>query len=561
MGALVNFLFAQNIPNRDFENWYIDTLYENTNEWETPFDEFFSPEILTIEKSVDAENGNLSVKLSNDTIWNEDDMQLDSTFGYVIQGMFGDNGPESGVVYTTDFDSITGWYKNEMVGNDSAIIVISKFSTTDTTFDAFTIGGVNATWTRFSFPVSAVSGALEEVLVAFVSTDADIIDNGIIFNPNSWIMFDNVAFTHPTTTPDPIPDNSFEDWYAESFEDAENWWSFNYYSHLAGENLQVTKTTDAYSGDYAMRITTEHIVLEVDDTIGVVSNSQIGDTLPGGFAFDEVPTSVSGYYKYNPATSADTAAVIVALSKWNSDSNYTEEVDLQFFQLVEAANYTQFHFDIDTSGLDTTMFDSVNILFVSSQYSFDGGAPLGSELFIDELWLDSKCAFADTTELWATLDTNIVEGGDVPMFNFYGPEGYSDYVWSEGQSFNEDSSITLDRNDTIVLGLSVTTVDNCVISDTITLYVEWFGSVNDNIKSLISVFPNPATSTIFIDLTQTEQSLEKEITISDLLGNQILSTFVQAESKRINISEYPVGVYLLKIRIGEELATYKVVKK
>ena len=67
-----------------------------------PLDEFYSPVILTVEKSIDAHEGVFSILLSNDTIWNEDDSKLDSTFGYALQGSLGEDGPNGGISYTSD---------------------------------------------------------------------------------------------------------------------------------------------------------------------------------------------------------------------------------------------------------------------------------------------------------------------------------------------------------------------------------------------------------------------------------------------------------------------------
>ena len=554
-----SFLYAgaQNIPNREFEDWFLDTLYENTGEWHTSLDDFYSPEILTVEKSTDAQDGNYSILLSNDTI------EGDTTFGYAVQG-FLDDGPDSDpLIYTSDIDSITGWYKCDMGAGDSAVVIVFQYSDTDTTNDAFTIGGTQNSWTRFSFPLQDLGDTLTEIFVGFVSTDPDIIGTSV-FHPESWIMFDNIEFTHASLTPALIPDNSFEDWYAEDYEDIEDWVTFNWFSTILGEDLQVEKTTDAYSGDYAMKITS-YYTEAFDDTVGLAATSEIGDKLPGGFAFNEVPLSISGYYKYLPAEPWDTAALAVILTNWNGDS--TEEVLLEVFQLTEETNYTHFSFDLDTAGLDTTMFDSVNIVFVSSQYVFDGGAPEGSELYIDDIWLDSKCAFADTSELWDIEDTLLeIAYSGLPStdYSFEGPAGYSTYTWSEGVNSVDDINVVhiqFDGSNKDTLSLIVLDSNNCRIEDMIIVEIQFLESTLDKLLNEISIYPNPTSSTINIDLTQTEQSLEKEITILDLSGNKIMSTFVNSSNKQIDISNLSSGAYFMNIRIGEELMTYKVIKK
>ena len=551
LSVLPFLLNAQNIPNRDFENWEVKSLAENLEEWQTTLSELNLAllNVDNVEKSTDAQHGDFSLRLSNSIINN------DSVFGYALLGSVGDEGPNGGISYTSDIDSITGYYKCNMVSGDTATVLIIQYNATDTVYNFYGIGGVENNWTRFAIPVDAQNGTNDEVFVGFVSTNPDLPGGpDATFHPDSWIMFDNIAFTHSSSTPAILPNHSFENWDAITYEDPQGWFTLNLYSTLFGAEVSVEKTTDAYSGDYAMKITSKYQPV-FDDTIGIALNSEIGDILPGGFAFNEVPTTISGYYKYSPIVSTDTAMFALFLTRYDTVNDSTITVYQQFFQLENQANYTSFSFDIDTTGLANSGFDSANIILLSSQYAFSGGVPAGSELYIDELWLDSKCAYADTTSLFGA-DTIYLEMTNFSLEYFELPNDYIYYSWSNGDTTNILNTLTDGT-----YSVSVVDMNNCEISDTSYFDFEILTLIESPITNLISIFPNPTSSIINIDLTQTKQSLEKEITVFDLVGKQIIHTFVQEQNVKIDMRKLPQGIYYLDIRIGEELTAYKVVKK
>ena len=629
---LINSISAQNIPNRDFEVWVEDTLTENLTDWLTTLSDQNAIFLDNVQKSTIAQDGNYSLRLSNSVINN------DSIFGYALHGSIGNDGPDGGIPYTSEIDSITGWYQSGMGNGDSAVILVIQYSDVDTVMDVFNMGGVQSSWSRFSFPLTSFSDTLEEVFVGFISTNPDLPGGTGIFNDSSWILFDNIAFTSVSGTPAAIPDHSFENWEVITYENPEDWYTLNMFSAILGDSTSVEKTTDAYSGNYALKITSTYQSV-FDDTSGMALNTQIGENLGGGFAFDEVPTNISGYYKYLPAVTQDTAMVVIILSKWDSVGDSTITVKIQGFQLLSQSSYTQFSFDIDTTGLRPEDFDSANIILVSSIYAFDGGAPVGSQLYVDQLWLDSKCAYADTTQIWnqdtVNFQTNMAQD------SFYNVSGtYTSYLWSTGDTtsllntvtsgnyslvvndgvcdiedetyfsftipdpcdyadtisiFEDDSAIIYSSDiaayyqiddvwetylwvgdfeiydstsyyiETWESGfytLTVTGVDGCEIIDSIYLKVinlPW--AVEDKLKAKVNVYPNPAASLLNVDFTKNEQSLKKEIIILDLIGNKIMSRFVQVQNERIDISELPKGVYLMNIRIGEEQVTHRVIKK
>lgn len=73
----------------------------------------------------------------------------------------------------------------------------------------------------------------------------------------------------------------------------------------------------------------------------------------------------------------------------------------------------------------------------------------------------------------------------------------------------------------------------------------------------LSFYPNPVSNgKIYIT---SKLSLDKEITIFDVLGKKVLQTILN--SRELNISTLSPGVYIIKIKEGESTATRKLIVK
>ncbi|HLF50733.1 T9SS type A sorting domain-containing protein [Flavobacterium sp.] len=79
----------------------------------------------------------------------------------------------------------------------------------------------------------------------------------------------------------------------------------------------------------------------------------------------------------------------------------------------------------------------------------------------------------------------------------------------------------------------------------------------DNPIEGLSFYPNPVSNgKIYIN---SKLSLDKEITIFDVLGKKVLQTLLN--SRELNVSALSPGVYIIKIREGEATATRKLIIK
>lgn len=76
-------------------------------------------------------------------------------------------------------------------------------------------------------------------------------------------------------------------------------------------------------------------------------------------------------------------------------------------------------------------------------------------------------------------------------------------------------------------------------------------------SDVLGFYPNPVSNgKIFIT---SKTSLDKDITIFDVLGKKVLQTTIN--SKELSIANLLPGVYIIKIREGEATTTRKLIVK
>lgn len=177
-----------------------------------------------------------------------------------------------------------------------------------------------------------------------------------------------------------IPNASFENWSASSYVSPENYpYTSNLQASYEESPTNLTKTTDAYHGTYAVKLstlssndgTTFAYFLNTDPDEGDLNQWK------NGFLYNEIPTGIRGYYKYNVET-ADSALIMVVFRKSGSSiGNY-------IFKIGGIKN-TYTLFDFNFSPVLTQTPDSVILGAVSSDFmKHENGLP-GSVLFIDSI--------------------------------------------------------------------------------------------------------------------------------------------------------------------------------
>ncbi len=301
---LTTLAFAQpgQIANGGFENWTLQTLFENPDDWRTG--NYEQPPYITVTKSSDSQHGNQSIRMESMINGN------DSLFGYIIHGDIGDNGPEGGIPYTSVVDTFKFWTKYDIQPGDSATVaVFLKNGGIPFTFDVFKIpAGTQSSWMQMAYPINPGLMTPDSVVIAFASSNAFEED----MRDGSWLMIDNVEFASSQGAADPIPNFSFENWSDVELEEADGYHSISAITAAAGIT-PVRKTTDANSGSFAVELETSLFQFgnETDTIHGVMTNGTLTQQMiTGGVPYTASPTSFNGYYKYSPV-GQDTGRVVV----------------------------------------------------------------------------------------------------------------------------------------------------------------------------------------------------------------------------------------------------------
>lgn len=326
-----------------FENWSSQStsildLYQNGNS-------------ATI--SNDAQLGSKSIKLET-TFSNNDTL-----FAFIMSGDI-DNGIPTQSVSLTNVDSIVGYYKSDILPNDSALMVVqTKYLGALTSFKTNYFKGTHSTWTRFSFSINALT--VDSILMGCASADPINNSKG---KPGSWIMLDNIQLKAANGSMSPVDNHSFENWTTHTVEKPIGWSTTSDLA-VGSPTLPVVKSTDAFAGNYAIELSAVNTM--GGPLKGIATNGTFGTgAAVGGQSVTIAPTQISFQYKYAPV-GLDTAVVIFDFY------NNGVLVERKGGQLHTASNYS-----LVAQSLTTTTVDTVLITLFA-------GNNIGSKLKVDEI--------------------------------------------------------------------------------------------------------------------------------------------------------------------------------
>jgi hypothetical protein len=82
-------------------------------------------------------------------------------------------------------------------------------------------------------------------------------------------------------------------------------------------------------------------------------------------------------------------------------------------------------------------------------------------------------------------------------------------------------------------------------------------SVEDNVIEGFSIYPNPVNDRLHL----TALDNIDELSVYNLLGQEVLRTQPKVLSTEVDMSNLPTGMYVVKVRVGEQLGTYRIVKE
>nr|MBC7612338.1 T9SS type A sorting domain-containing protein [Pseudopedobacter sp.] len=288
-------VMAQSIPNGNFETW-TSIPYDEPNGWITSNSEVLRFNEVNVTK-VPGVTGS-AIKIQTKAFG------IDTMGGFFTNTGGGDpTSGEGGVPYNQKPQTFSGKYMANMVGNDSAIIlVIFKKNGTLLGQNFFTLGGKNqTTFSTFTFTVTPI-GIPDSVILAFASSNLETNKN---ISNGSSIVFDDFSFAGIGVNK-PIPNGNFELWSTFAKDIPAGW------NELSG---MVNKDTSRYKGQYAIKLSS------IDHGKGFVEVTSLttGDPFQqgsptGGKPFSNKTDTICGYYKFFSST-GDSALFAYTVSK------------------------------------------------------------------------------------------------------------------------------------------------------------------------------------------------------------------------------------------------------
>jgi len=359
---------AQQVPNGDFETWNTVSC-DNLNGWFSSNNNALDDGLpANVTKYTPAHTGSYSMKLETEIT------TKDTVFGYIANSQNPFSG-QGGVPYTQKPDSFYCYAKvNVLPGDTGLLIIVFKKSGSPIGQNVFKIAGNSNpnTWQKLGFKLATMSTTPDSVILGATSSNA-MTNHGL--QNGSSITYDDFSFN----TSQSVPNGGFENWtglnieYPATFIDPNIDFVFN------GMSAPVTKTTDAYKGNYAVKLKTQAggpnwIFCGFND--GNWDNVNFHYT--GGFPYTHQKDTLIGWYKFSPKNPGGMCGISIDLLK--ADATISEIST----QLSTHSTYTEFQIPFDVGVVP----DSAVITINSSQTPVNL-ADTGSVLIVDEIQFKS----------------------------------------------------------------------------------------------------------------------------------------------------------------------------
>jgi|TARA_B110000259_G_scaffold173584_1_gene206996 Flp pilus assembly pilin Flp len=238
------------------------------------------------------------------------------------------------------------------------------------------------------------------------------------------------------------------------------------------------------------------------------------------------------YDRFGDSLSISNDGSIVAIGAPNNDGNGESSGHVRVYENISGV-WTQIGQDIDGenegdgSGENVSLSGDGNIVAISSRFN-DGGGYRSGHVRIYE----------NQSGNWVQIGTDI-EGereGD--------ESGYSISLSHDGSAL-AISSILNDGNGDNSGHLRVYNLNDLLSVD------------EESLFNGISLYPNPTDNILNIEARQSISSIR----VYNLLGQQLLSISSSSLTDKVDMSGYTIGMYLVKVEIGGQTATYKVIKE
>lgn len=139
--------------------------------------------------------------------------------------------------------------------------------------------------------------------------------------------------------------------------------------------------------------------------------------------------------------------------------------------------------------------------------------------------------------------------------------GYIKYAWDFGDGNVEPNDpmpvhdYAASEGDAVTAILDVTTISECRGEESESIQLPMFSNIEILAQLGISAYPNPAQDMVYIE---NKENKPMDISIHSLTGETVLVTTITSDY--IDISAINTGIYLLRVRIGEQEASLRLLK-
>ncbi|MGC9330768.1 MAG: PCMD domain-containing protein [Bacteroidales bacterium] len=194
-----------------------------------------------------------------------------------------------------------------------------------------------------------------------------------------------------------LSDGDFEEWKVHtegevSYEvPASEWWGSLNMLKTLGSPLTMTKTDNAHTGNFAVRLETinwgDELIIPGIIAAGYFDPDQpISENLMLGRPFTQKPDVLRGYFTYDPATQ-DTAIFYTNLTRYNTETDQRDtiaEADISITDSIPDYQLFEMTYTYYLPGLEP---DTINVLFLTSVSGQEFMGHPGSTLSIDDVEL------------------------------------------------------------------------------------------------------------------------------------------------------------------------------
>ena len=380
--------FGQTIPNGGFEQWqsynYENPQYFQTSNYNSESGSMVSS--VNAYKTTQAYHGQYAVLLETVTNYNYAAGILDTNFGFIANGNPGGNNAASNGIPISQkptgvrfyYEYYSAYSNNSPTATPDSGLAIFEFKKQGVFIGAYQCrlvptGAPGYVLFNQTFSLSATP---DTVLVAFASS-SDVINNGK-GQPGSSLYIDSIRFTGISAQPAML-NGDLENWTPQTVDIISGW----------NQSQNYTRTTDKYSGNYAIQLTTMQPVMSGLNSGQVSSANSNGNGGPqGGTPYTNTKDTLVFYYKYYPAnypSSTDTASAWINL-KGTGNQQYDAGKNLTYSNVYKKV---EIPFDLTTIPQPFTP-DTMILSFQSSKNYPIQSAYNGSVLYIDEVYLKSQ---------------------------------------------------------------------------------------------------------------------------------------------------------------------------